>query len=106
MGYNTPQGFLQGGTAYTTNAAGEIIPARVGFGSVVLASGIGTLGFGFPILTATCSPRGTAGIGNGTLSGAHVDSALFASGSVIVRGLAGTLIFNAAGTVDVIAFGG
>ena len=105
MSYNTPQGFLQGGTGFTTNAGGTIVPARMAWGSVVLASGVGTLGVGFPVAFAWTTALG-ADIGAGTVSGAQVDPALFSNGSVIVRGLLGTAAAGGGGTIGVLAFGG
>lgn len=103
--YTTPTGFLQGGTAFTTFAGGTAVPARVGWGTVALASGVGTAGFGFPIAFAVTAPWG-ATIGAGTLSSAQIDPALFAAGSVIVRGLLGTAAAGGGGTVGILVFGG
>ena len=105
MSYNTPSGFLQGGTAFTLNPAGSVVPARMAWGTVVLASGVGTLGVGFPVALAVTTAYGAA-IGAGTVASAQVDPSLFASGSVIVRGLLGTTAAAAAGVVSVLAFGG
>jgi len=105
MSYNTPQGFFQGGTAYTTDGGGTQVSARMAWGTVVLASGVGTIGFGFPVALARTTAYG-ANIGAGTASGAQVDNALFSSGSVIVRGLLGTAAAGGGGTIAVLAFGG
>lgn len=105
MSYNTPSGFLQGGTAFTSFAGGTSVPARVGWGTVVLASGVGTFGFGFAVAVAMTTPYG-ANIGAGTISSAQVDPALFSAGSVIVRGLLGTAAAGGGGTVAILAFGG
>ncbi len=105
MPYNNAGGFLQGGTPFTTFAGGTETPARSAWGTVSLASGVGTIGFGFPIAVAMTTPYG-ANIGAGTVSGAQVDSSLFASGSVIVRGLLGTAAAGGGGTIAVLAFGG
>ncbi|HEX6293355.1 MAG TPA: hypothetical protein VFZ66_29510 [Herpetosiphonaceae bacterium] len=105
MSYNTPTGFLQGGTAFTTFAGGAPVPARVGWGTTALASGVGTIGIGFPVSAAFPVALG-ANIGAGTVSGAQIDPALFSAGSVIVRGLLGTAAAGGGGTIGVLAFGG
>jgi hypothetical protein len=99
-----PGGFLAGGTPYA-NILGVITPARVAWGTVSLSSGIGTVGFGFPIAFALPIALG-ANIGAGTVSGAQFDPSLYSSGSVIVRGLLGTAAAGGGGTIGVLAFGG
>ena len=105
MSYDTPTGFLQGGTLYITDGAGNRQAARFAWGTVSLASGVGTIGFGFPVAHAQTAPFG-ANIGAGTISSAQIDPSLFASGSVIVRGLLGTAAAGGGGTVGILAFGG
>jgi hypothetical protein len=104
MSYDTPNGFLQGGTLFTT-IGGALTAARMGWGTLSLASGVGTLGFGFPIAHAQTAPYG-ANIGAGTISGAQIDPSLFSAGSVIVRGLLGTAAAGGGGTVGVYVIGG
>ncbi len=104
-GENTPTGFLAGGTFFSSFAGGTAIPARLGWGTVELASGVGTIGFGFPIAHAQVTAIGV-NIGAGTVSSAQVDRSLFTSGSVIVRGLLGTAAAGAGGTIGVLVIGG
>lgn len=104
MSYNTPAGFLQGGTPFTT-VGGAQVASRVWWGTTSLASGVGTVGVGFPVLHAQAAAYG-ANIGAGTISGAQIDPSLFSAGSVIVRGLLGTAAAGGGGTVAVLAFGG
>ena len=103
--HNTPTGFLQGGTLFTSFAGGTAVPARMGWGTVSLASGVGTFGFGFPIAVAMANAYG-ANIGAGTISDAQIDPSLFSAGSVIVRGLLGTAAAAAGGTIAILAIGG
>jgi len=104
MSYNTPSGFLQGGTPFTT-INGVQTAARVWWGTTSLASGVSTVGIGFPVAFAGQFAYG-ANIGAGTVSGAQIDPSLFASGSVIVRGLLGTAAAAGGGTIGIFAFGG
>ncbi len=78
------------------------------FGTVGLASGVGTIGIpGFAtvqtVQTTVISPvQG----GLGSISSVLVDDSLFTSGSVIFRGLAGTLAYTGgAGTLAWFAIG-
>jgi hypothetical protein len=105
MSYNTPTGFVQGGTFFTSLTAGSQTPARPWWGTASLSSGVSTVGVGFPVLVAFAGAYG-ANIGAGTISGAQVDPSLFSAGSVIVRGLLGTAAAGGGGTVAVLAFGG
>lgn len=103
-GENTPTGFLQGGTFYT-NQLGTNVPSRFAWGTLSLASGVGTAGVGFPIAFAQAGVYG-ANIGAGTVSSAQIDPSLFSAGSIIIRGLLGTAVAGGGGTVSYIAFGG
>lgn len=80
---------------------------RWAFGTVGLASGVGTVATGIPNIVSAggWSVSGVQG-GAGSMSSVVVDNSLFASGSIIFRGLAGTLAFTGSnGTVNWFAIG-
>lgn len=80
---------------------------RWAFGTVGLASGVGTVATGIPVVVSAgaWSVSGVQG-GLGSMSSVVVDNSLFASGSVIFRGLAGTLAFTGNnGTINWFAIG-
>lgn len=81
--------------------------ARWSFGTLGLASGIGSVQTGLTTVVAAWANvlSGVQG-GAGSMSSAVIDPANFANGSVIFRGLAGTLAFTGNnGTVAWAAFG-
>lgn len=95
-GVSFPAGITLGGTA-----------GRWAFGTVGLASGVGTIATGLTTVVSAggFSVSGVQG-GAGSLSSVVVDNSLFSSGSVIFRGLAGTLAFTGNnGTINWLAFG-
>jgi len=80
---------------------------RWAFGTVGLASGVGTIATGLTTVVSAggWSVSGVQG-GLGSMSSVVVDNSLFSSGSVIFRGLAGTLAFTGSnGTVNWFAIG-
>lgn len=80
---------------------------RWAFGTVGLASGVGTIATGLTTVVSAggWSVSGVQG-GAGSMSSVVVDNSLFASGSVIFRGLAGTLAFTGNnGTINWFAMG-
>ena len=103
-GENIQTGFLQGGTLFMT-IAGVITPARFAWGTISLVGGVGTAGVGFPIAHAVSVSYG-ANIGAGTTGATQIDPSLFGVGSVIVRGMLGTIAAPAGGTVGFVVFGG
>lgn len=113
--YQTPNYATQGGTNWvvggTITVTGVALlggtAARWSFGTVGLASGVGTVATGLTTVVSAWanSLSGVQG-GAGSMSSAVIDPSLFASGSVIFRGLAGTLAFTGNnGTVAWAAFG-
>ncbi len=70
-------------------------PGRWSFGTVGLASGVGTIATGLTTVVSAWANviSGVQG-GAGSMSSAVADMSLSASGSVIWRGLAGTLAFT------------
>ncbi len=68
---------------------------RWAFGTVGIASGVGTIATGFStvFVAQTTVISGVQG-GAGSMSSVVIDDSLFNSGSVIFRGLAGTLAFT------------
>lgn len=128
--YQTPNYQTQGGSQWvvgsggtlTVSAGGSIqssggisasaltlggTPGRWAFGTVGLASGVGTIATGLTTVVSAggWSVSGVQG-GAGSMSSVVVDNSLFASGSVIFRGLAGTLAFTGNnGTVNWFAMG-
>lgn len=107
--------FIASGGSVINNGA-EVIPGalslggtagRWSFGTAGLASGVGTVATGIPTVVSAwgASVSGVQG-GAGSMSSVVVDLSLGASGSVIFRGLAGTLAFTGNnGTVAWAAFG-
>lgn len=80
---------------------------RWAFGTVGLASGVGTVATGLTTVVSAggFSVSGVQG-GAGSMSSVVVDNSLFSSGSIIFRGLAGTLAFTGNnGTVNWMALG-
>lgn len=80
---------------------------RWAFGTVGLASGVGTIATGMTTVVSAggFSVSGVQG-GAGSMSSVVVDNSLFGAGSVIFRGLAGTLAFTGSnGTINWLAFG-
>ena len=80
---------------------------RWAFGTVGLASGVGTIATGMTTVVSAggFSVSGVQG-GLGSMSSVVVDNSLFSSGSIIFRGLAGTLAFTGSNvTVNWMAFG-
>lgn len=95
-GFSAPAGITLGGTA-----------GRWAFGTVGLASGVGTIATGLTTVVSAgaFSVSGVQG-GAGSMSSVVSDLSLSASGSVILRGLAGTLAFTGNnGTASWFAFG-
>ncbi len=80
---------------------------RWAFGTVGLASGVGTIATGLTtVVSAQASVISGVQGGAGSMSSAVADMSLSASGSVIWRGLAGTLAFTGSnGTICWVAFG-
>jgi len=118
---NVPNYMTQGGGTWTVggqmNVTGTLnVPGvllisgtatRVVGGTVGLASGVGTIATGLTTVVSAIanSVSGVQG-GAGSMSSAVIDNSLFSSGSIIFRGLAGTLAFTGNnGTVNWIAFG-
>ena len=80
---------------------------RWAFGTVGLASGVGTIATGLTTVVSAggWSVSGVQG-GLGSMSSVVIDNSLFSSGSIIFRGLAGTLAFTGSnGTVNWLAMG-
>ncbi len=80
---------------------------RWAFGTVGLASGVGTVATGLANIVSAggWSVSGVQG-GLGSMSSVVVDNSLFSSGSIIFRGLAGSLAFTGSnGTVNWFAIG-
>ena len=80
---------------------------RWAFGTAGLASGVGTIATGLANVVSAggWSVSGVQG-GAGSMSSVVVDNSLFSSGSVIFRGLAGTLAFTGSnGTINWFAIG-
>ena len=80
---------------------------RWAFGTVGLASGVGTVATGLANVVSAggWSVSGVQG-GAGSMSSVVVDNSLFGSGSIIFRGLAGTLAFTGSnGTINWFAIG-
>ena len=80
---------------------------RWSFGTVGLASGVGTIATGMTTVVSAggWSVSGVQG-GAGSMSSVVIDNSLFSTGSVIFRGLAGTLAFTGSnGTVNWFAIG-
>ena len=102
MSYNTPQGFLQGGTFFTTNAAGAQVPARVVFGTAEV-TGAGTIGVGFPVTVATATLINAVA---GTVAEIITDLSLGANGSIIFRTVGTQNQAVGIGSFSFIAFGG
>lgn len=130
MSYNTPVRTLQGGSAleistggtFAAGGAGSVsLPAGVSiagtvsiggtvgrwaFGTTGYSAGVGTLATGLSrVLAFTANPILGEASGNGSISSFQIDLSLSASGSVIFRGVAGTLTPNAGGTLSWVAFG-
>lgn len=119
--YQTPNYATQGGTTWTVggtlNVTGTLLTsgaisaggtaARWSFGTAGLASGVGTVATGLTtIVSAWANSLSAVQGGAGSMSSAVIDPALFGSGSIIFRGLAGTLAFTGNnGTVAWAAFG-
>ncbi len=95
-GLSAPSGITLGGT-----------PGRWAFGTVGLASGVGTIATGLTtVVSAQANVISGVQGGAGSMSSAVADMSLSASGSVIWRGLAGTLAFTGSnGTIAWLAFG-
>lgn len=114
--YQTPNYADQGGTNWvvggTLNLNGGVIlnngtVGRWSYGTVGLASGVGTIATGLTTVVSAwgASVSGVQG-GAGSMSSVVVDLSLSGAGSVIFRGLAGTLAFTGNnGTVSWCAFG-
>lgn len=111
----TPNYMDQGGTNWTVGGTltvpGVLIlggtASRFAFGTVGLASGVGTVATGLTTVVSAggWSVSGVQG-GAGSMSSVVVDNSLFSSGSIIFRGLAGTLAFTGNnGTVNWFAAG-
>lgn len=122
MSYNTPNYQNQGGSVWTVGGTltvasggrlsvasggsinfGANFISNIAFGSVVLTNGgSATVGVGFPV-------QGFAGVvvgRDGSISGVGEDRSLYASGSVIIYGLSGTLAASTQrGTVGYTIFG-
>jgi hypothetical protein len=122
MSYNTPNYQAQGGSQWvvggtlSVSSGGSIQVAsggaisfgggairNIAFGSVVLSNGgSATVGVGFAV-------QGFAGVvvgRDGSISGVGEDRSLYASGSVIIYGLSGTLAASTQrGTVGYIIYG-
>ena len=80
---------------------------RWAFGTVGLASGVGTVATGITTVVSAggWSVSGVQG-GLGSMSSVVIDNSLFGSGSIIFRGLAGTLAFTGSnGKINWVAFG-
>ena len=68
---------------------------RWAWGTVGIASGVGTVATGFStVFTAQTTVISGVQGGLGSMSSVVVDDSLFTSGSIILRGLAGTLAFT------------
>jgi len=95
-GFSAPAGITLGGTA-----------GKWAFGTFGLNAGVGTVATGLTtVVAATSSPISAVQGGLGSMTAAVVDMSLFASGSIIFRGLAGTLAFTGSnGTVAWMALG-
>jgi len=95
-GLSAPAGITLGGTA-----------GKWAFGTFGLNAGVGTTATGLTtVVAATSSPISAVQGGLGSMTAAVVDMSLFASGSIIFRGLAGTLAFTGSnGTVAWMALG-
>lgn len=80
---------------------------RWAFGTLGLASGVGSVQTGLTtVVSAWCNSLSAVQGGAGSMSSAVIDPVNFANGSVIFRGLAGTLAFTGNnGTVAWAAFG-
>lgn len=115
MSYQTPNYANQGGTTWTVNGTLSVpgvllisgTATRITGGTVGLASGVGTVATGLTTVVSAgaFSVSGVQG-GLGSMSSVVVDNSLFSAGSIIFRGLAGTLAFTGNnGTVNWIAFG-
>jgi hypothetical protein len=113
--YQTPNYTTQNGTTTviggTINVTGVMLlggtAARWAFGTLGLAAGVGSVQTGLTTVVAAWanSLSGVQG-GAGSMSSAVIDPVNFANGSVIFRGLAGTLAFTGNnGTVAWAAFG-
>jgi hypothetical protein len=81
--------------------------AKWAFGTVALASGVGTIGLpGFTrVLSANANAILGEASGNGSATGVHIDLSLSGAGSIIFRALAGTLGYGAGATVSWQAYG-
>ncbi len=80
---------------------------RWAFGTVGLASGVGTIATGLATVVSAggWSVSGVQG-GLGSMSSVVIDNSLFSSGSVIFRGLSGSLAFTGSnGTINWFAIG-
>ena len=117
----TPNYADQGGTTWTVGGTLSVTgvlsapnlnlggtTARWAFGTVGLASGVGTVATG---LTTVVSAMGNSisGVqgGAGSMSSVVIDPSLFSAGSIIFRGLSGSLAFTGNnGTISWLAFGG
>lgn len=95
-GFSAPAGITLGGTA-----------GRWAFGTLGLASGVGSVSTGLTtVVSAWANSLSAVQGGAGSMSSAVIDPVNFANGSVIFRGLAGTLAFTGSnGTVSWAAFG-
>ena len=82
-------------------------PGRWAFGTVGLASGVGTIATGLPtVVSAQANVVSGVQGGAGSMSTVVIDPVNFSSGSVIFRGLSGSLAFTGTnGTVAWLAFG-
>lgn len=127
---NVPVRLLQGGSVLEVASGGTLVvqsggsiqntggmsasslmlggtAGRWSFGTVGLASGVGTVATGLTTVVSAggWSVSGVQG-GLGSMSSVVVDNSLFSAGSVIFRGLAGTLAFTGNnGTVNWFAMG-
>ncbi len=129
-GENVPVRMLQGGSVLEVVAGGTIaagaagsvsLPAGVGFAGTVsmggtagrwafgttgFSAGVGTVATGLSRVVAfTANPILGEASGLGSISSFQIDLSLSASGSVIFRGVAGTLTPNLGGTISWIAMG-
>lgn len=76
------------------------------FGTTGFSAGVGTLATGLGTVKAfTCNPILGEASGLGSISSFQIDLSLCNSGSVIFRGVAGTLTPNLGGTISWSAFG-
>lgn len=101
MSYTPPPSIVSG----ALSIGGTV--GRWAFGTVGLASGVGTIATGFTTVVSAggWSVSGVQG-GLGSMSSVVIDDSLFVSGSIIFRGIAGTLAFTGNnGTVNWFAMG-